>query len=66
MTIKIATISTDAPMETPCVNICTIDHKTRMCAGCGRTIDEIAGWSAMSALARRRIMAELPNRRAKS
>jgi predicted Fe-S protein YdhL (DUF1289 family) len=49
-------------METPCVNVCTLDTRTRRCLGCGRTIEEIAAWSRMSDAERRRIMAELPAR----
>lgn len=33
-------------MITPCINDCKIvDSK---CAGCGRTLDEIARWSSMT------------------
>ena len=49
-------------IESPCVNICTLDARSGQCLGCGRTIDEIARWSAMSAAERTRIMAELPGR----
>ena len=49
-------------IETPCVKICTLDARARLCLGCGRTVDEIAGWTAMSAGERSRIMAELPAR----
>ncbi|HEX2448960.1 MAG TPA: DUF1289 domain-containing protein [Methyloceanibacter sp.] len=31
-------------METPCVNVCLLDDETGLCVGCGRTIQEIAGW----------------------
>jgi len=49
-------------IETPCINICTLDARSRLCIGCGRTADEIACWAAMSAEERRRVMAELPAR----
>ncbi len=49
-------------IETPCVKICTLDARSRLCLGCGRTVAEIARWAAMSAEERRRIMAELPVR----
>jgi predicted Fe-S protein YdhL (DUF1289 family) len=49
-------------IETPCLKICTLDARSGLCLGCGRTIDEIAGWAAMSAAERRRVMAELPAR----
>ena len=51
-------------IESPCINICTLDACSRRCLGCGRTIDEIARWSAMSADDRARVMSELPARRA--
>jgi len=50
-------------LETPCVNICLLDTETGLCAGCGRTIDEIARWSTMSESERRAIMRELPARK---
>ncbi|MDX2202401.1 MAG: DUF1289 domain-containing protein [Hyphomicrobiaceae bacterium] len=50
-------------IDTPCVNVCVIDQVTRLCAGCGRTIEEIASWRTLSAADRRRIMDDLPRRR---
>ncbi|MEP7004836.1 MAG: DUF1289 domain-containing protein [Sphingomonas bacterium] len=49
-------------IESPCVNICAIDDATGWCTGCGRTIDEIAGWSGGSSAWRREVMASLPER----
>jgi hypothetical protein len=49
-------------IESPCTNICTLDARSGLCLGCGRTVDEIARWSAMSTDERARIMAELPAR----
>lgn len=49
-------------MESPCVNICLLDTETGTCIGCGRTIQEIARWTAMSEEERRAIMRELPAR----
>lgn len=49
-------------IETPCLKICVLEPGSRLCRGCGRTIDEIAGWGAMSGSERRRIMALLPAR----
>ncbi|HZD92436.1 MAG TPA: DUF1289 domain-containing protein [Pseudolabrys sp.] len=51
-------------IETPCVNICTVDPRSGLCRGCGRTVDEIARWAGMASGERRRIMAELQERRA--
>jgi predicted Fe-S protein YdhL (DUF1289 family) len=51
-----------AMIESPCIKVCTVDAGTGRCLGCGRTIDEIARWTAMSAAERARIMRELPTR----
>ena len=50
-------------METPCVNVCVIDAADGLCAGCGRTLDEIARWATMTDSERRGIMLGLPDRR---
>ena len=62
MTAKLAPQSPAALMESPCVDICTIDQATRLCAGCGRSIDEISRWTSMGSAERRRIMNELAGR----
>jgi uncharacterized protein len=49
-------------METPCIDICQIDQQSRLCRGCGRSIDEITMWGSMSDAERRRIMGELKAR----
>ena len=33
-----------AEIPSPCTSVCTIDPATGWCAGCLRTIDEIAAW----------------------
>ncbi len=49
-------------MESPCIKVCVINQRTRLCEGCGRSIDEIASWSGYTDEQRRRIMDELPLR----
>jgi uncharacterized protein len=49
-------------IESPCVKTCTLDGRSGLCLGCGRTIDEIARWTDMSAAERARVMSELPAR----
>ena len=34
--------------DTPCIAVCIIDPKTKLCFGCGRTLPEIARWGQMS------------------
>jgi predicted Fe-S protein YdhL (DUF1289 family) len=41
-----------------------MDAGSGLCIGCGRTLDEIAGWADMGAEERRAIMAVLPARKA--
>lgn len=35
-------------VASPCNDVCRVDARTGWCEGCGRTLDEIAGWSTMS------------------
>jgi uncharacterized protein len=49
-------------LETPCIDVCELDAAFGLCLGCGRTIDEIARWAAMTNVERRAVMAELPAR----
>jgi predicted Fe-S protein YdhL (DUF1289 family) len=48
--------------ETPCISVCQIDPRTNLCLGCGRTLPEIARWSAMDSAEWRAIMAQLSER----
>lgn len=49
-------------MQSPCVNICTLDATGEICTGCWRTLDEIVAWSRLPLAERARIMAQLPAR----
>jgi len=49
-------------VSTPCIKICTLNPQTGICAGCGRTLEEIARWGGMTESERRRIMELLPQR----
>jgi len=51
-------------IDSPCVKICVIHPGAGVCVGCNRTLEEIAGWSAMGELRRAEVMAELPGRAA--
>ncbi|MBA4177330.1 MAG: DUF1289 domain-containing protein [Leptothrix sp. (in: Bacteria)] len=50
-------------VPSPCVNVCRMDEATGWCAGCLRTLDEIAAWSALPDPARRAVWDELARRR---
>jgi hypothetical protein len=57
--------SAQPKIESPCVLICSIDDKTGLCFGCGRTRDEIALWGSMTHETRSDIMGELDSRLSK-
>lgn len=49
-------------IESPCIKVCTLDARSGLCLGCGRTVAEIARWTAMPPADCKRIMEELPAR----
>ena len=51
-------------IPSPCTSVCTIDAATGWCAGCMRTIDEIAAWGSCDNAAKRAVWRRLPARRA--
>ena len=53
-------------VPSPCVSVCMLDPSGRTCIGCFRTLDEIAAWGTLDPAAKRRIVAELPVRKAAS
>jgi len=53
-----------AEIESPCIKVCVLDPVSNHCVGCGRSLTEIERWTALSPEERRRIMADLPARRA--
>jgi predicted Fe-S protein YdhL (DUF1289 family) len=50
-------------VPSPCVSVCVMHAQSGLCEGCMRTLDEIAAWSVLDDLARRRIWKLLPARR---
>ena len=48
--------------SSPCIKICVLDPKSGWCVGCGRTLDEIAGWGSLSEAERLAVMNGLPAR----
>jgi uncharacterized protein len=49
-------------ISSPCIQVCVINPASGICAGCGRTLDEIARWGGMSEVQRLDIMRGLPAR----
>ncbi len=51
-------------IPSPCTSVCRIDEATGWCAGCLRTLDEIAAWSVLSDEDKRTVLRKLGRRRA--
>ena len=50
-------------VPSPCISVCRMNPSSGWCEGCFRTIDEIAGWGAMSESDKLRVWGELQARR---
>ena len=51
-------------IASPCVKVCVMDAERRYCAGCLRTLEEIASWGEMTEAERAMVLANLSARRA--
>lgn len=51
-------------VASPCINVCRMDAATALCAGCYRTLEEIAQWSKASDDVKLAILAAVDKRRA--
>jgi hypothetical protein len=49
-------------IASPCTKVCVMDAEQRYCAGCLRTLAEIAGWGGMSEHEQAAVLAQLPVR----
>lgn len=48
----------------PCINLCQMDPANGLCAGCYRTLDEIASWSGFDDRRRAAVLTAIAARRA--
>ncbi len=39
----------EAGVASPCTRVCAVHPRLKLCVGCGRSLDEIAGWMAFDA-----------------
>ncbi len=51
-------------VDSPCVDVCRMDPAKAVCAGCFRTLDEIARWRDMGDPEREAVLAAIVLRRA--
>jgi len=50
----------------PCINLCKMDPASGLCAGCYRTLDEIAAWSGLDNRRRKAVLTAIAARRAEA
>ena len=50
-------------VESPCIRICTVDPRAKLCIGCFRTLDEISYWTRYSDAERAAVNDKLGARR---
>lgn len=55
--------ATEQDEPSPCTGLCRIDAASALCAGCLRTLDEIARWSRMDDATKRDVLTDLDARR---
>jgi predicted Fe-S protein YdhL (DUF1289 family) len=55
-------MASESTVSSPCNRICVVHPAARICVGCGRSLDEIGRWLALSEDERMAIMAQLPAR----
>ncbi|MEO7391844.1 MAG: DUF1289 domain-containing protein [Ramlibacter sp.] len=53
--VEVAQSGPDAEVPSPCLSVCRMDPNSELCAGCFRTLDEIAAWSRMPDDGKRRV-----------
>lgn len=53
-----------APVPSPCCNVCRIEAASGFCAGCLRTLDEVASWGSLGEAGRRAVWLRLERRAA--
>ena len=51
-------------VDSPCTGVCRIDEATGRCAGCARTLEEIATWGRADRAARLAVLEAVRRRRA--
>lgn len=49
-------------IPSPCIKLCVLDPARGLCAGCLRTMDEIAAWPTMSEAQKATLLMELARR----
>jgi predicted Fe-S protein YdhL (DUF1289 family) len=51
-----------AVTPSPCVSVCRMSDDTQLCAGCWRSLEEIAGWASRSVADKRAVWGQIQSR----
>ena len=46
-------------IDSPCIDICTINRDSGECIGCGRTVEEVRNWANFDNLKKKQILENL-------
>jgi len=57
------TAASASTVPSPCINVCRMDAASGWCAGCLRTIDEIAAWGSLDDDGKRAVWRLIEQRR---
>ena len=55
-----------APVPSPCLSVCRMEKGSALCAGCFRTLDEIAAWGRLPDGGKRAVWQQIALRAADS
>ena len=50
-------------IDSPCIDICTIDRDSGECIGCGRTVEDVRNWANFDNLKKKQILENLNARK---
>ena len=53
-----------AQVPSPCLSVCRMETHSELCAGCFRTLDEIAAWGQLSDVDKREVWQRIAERAA--
>lgn len=65
-TLLVSVDDDEAPVASPCVQLCLYDAALDACRGCLRSLDEIAHWSIYDAAEQRAVLERVSARRRKA
>ena len=49
-------------IDSPCIDICTIDNESGLCVGCGRNLEEITKWNVINNMGKKQILTKIKTR----